>query len=279
MSSPKFDEAGTLAVLQWDKIFDYTVENYIGGGSFGRVFRVSFEPTNSHYALKVIKLTQNDVYFVMREISILRILSKNTSDSINSDLVLKSIKDFVYKDHVCILFPLLGCSLHDCMNHTNFTHFELPTQQYIIIQVLKALEYIHDNKIIHCDLKPDNIVFDCTEVLSTLDEAPETFHQKYLCPKVTLIDFGLARFKEESNRKEICNIVYRPPEVILRLGYQEVSDIWSLGCVLFVLWNGTNIFEKGHDEIHQLLLFTAALGDALEIMKKKFIQKTILQKG
>lgn len=95
----------------------------------------------------------------------------------------------------------------------------------VIRQVLCALNYLHDRKIIHRDIKLGNIL-----LKNNL--------------QVKVIDFGLAKNYNPEDKPTICGTPnYLAPEVLNHSGHRPVSDIWSVGCVLVVLLSGQAPFE------------------------------------
>lgn len=93
------------------------------------------------------------------------------------------------------------------------------------IQILHSLSFMHNNKIVHCDIKPENIM---------LKEAHKT--------GIKIIDFGSSCYEEQQFYTYIQSRYYRAPEVILGLKYTSAIDMWSLGCVLAELYLGYPMF-------------------------------------
>ena len=95
--------------------------------------------------------------------------------------------------------------------------------------MLEALAYIHKNKVVHRDLKPANII------LMSKDNDYD----------VRIADFGLATFiKPDEVLTMRCGTPgYVAPEVLEDAGYDEKSDIFSVGAILFIMLTGRPVFR------------------------------------
>lgn len=101
-----------------------------------------------------------------------------------------------------------------------------PEIRYFVRQIANACLYLHENKIIHRDLKLGNIFIN--------DDM-----------KLKLGDFGLATRVDNSQRKyTLCGTPnYLAPEILLKTGHSYQVDVWSLGCIVYTLAVGTPPFE------------------------------------
>ena len=101
-----------------------------------------------------------------------------------------------------------------CLN-TKLEDFSEKTVTAILYNLLCALKFLHDCKIIHRDIKPANILInsECS---------------------IFITDFGLSRKMKQKRAMSphVYTRYYRAPEVILMQEYNETADIWSLGCIL-----------------------------------------------
>jgi calcium/calmodulin-dependent protein kinase I len=109
----------------------------------------------------------------------------------------------------------------------------------VIRQVLKGVEYLHMRKVVHRDLKLENILLS--------DQTPQAI--------VKIADFGLARFfADNSELRTVCGSpLYVAPE-ILDIGmssetYTPAVDMWSVGVILFILLSGNSPFENEDEQI------------------------------
>lgn len=107
--------------------------------------------------------------------------------------------------------------------------FSLGFTRIIAFQVLVALSLLSmpNVNIIHCDLKPENIM---------LKEAGKA--------GIKIIDFGNACYSNKKMFKYIQSRYYRAPEVIMELPYSNSIDMWSLGCLLYELHFGGDVLFK-----------------------------------
>jgi len=95
-------------------------------------------------------------------------------------------------------------------------------------QMMKTLAWLHSINIVHCDIKPDNMMF-------------ETDKMK----KLVLIDFGLASnpFDRNQGKRLVSAPAYRAPEVQSGFKWDSKVDVWSLGCVLAEAYLGNYVFD------------------------------------
>ena len=264
-SSPTLNDDGKLEIHEGDQIEKYTVGNCIGRGTYGKVIKV-FDIKNQVLALKMIRIFEDcPEEDVNRELNMLYEVELNKSRSINGNLIMMPITNLIYKQHVCIVYPLMGSNLNDCIHHKNFLYFPNRTLNHIAKQTVKALEFLHSIGITHGDIKPDNIVFEDPKLYLKLNKSYDDFIAYCEFPSIKLIDLGIARREGEDNMVVISALPCRAPEVILEQGYQNVSDIWSLASSLFMIWTGIVVF-RGSTLLEQLLLYTTVLGPAPQKM-------------
>ncbi|KFG33053.1 putative cell-cycle-associated protein kinase CLK, partial [Toxoplasma gondii GAB2-2007-GAL-DOM2] len=85
---------------------------------------------------------------------------------------------------------------------------------------------------------------------------------RYLRPAqvgVKIIDFGSATFEDDYHSSLINTRQYRAPEVILGLGWDMSSDVWSLGCILMELYTG-NLLFRTHEHLEHLAMMEKIIG-------------------
>ncbi|XP_047407273.1 dual specificity tyrosine-phosphorylation-regulated kinase 4 isoform X2 [Sciurus carolinensis] len=243
------DEHGSYLKVLHDHIaYRYEVLEMIGKGSFGQVAKCLDHKNNELVALKIIRNKKRFHHQALVELRILEALRRKDKD--NSYNVVH-MKDFFYfRNHLCITFELLGINLYELMKNNSFQGFSLSIVRRFTLSVLKCLQMLYVEKIIHCDLKPENIVL----------------YQKGQI-SVKVIDFGSSCYEHQKVYTYIQSRFYRSPEVILGHPYNMAIDMWSLGCILAELYTGCPLFP-GENEVEQL----ACIMEVLGLPPARFIQ-------
>ncbi|XP_037703095.1 dual specificity tyrosine-phosphorylation-regulated kinase 4 isoform X2 [Choloepus didactylus] len=243
------DEHGSYIKVLHDHIaYRYEVLEMIGKGSFGQVVKCLDHKNNELVALKIIRNRKRFHRQALVELKILEALRRKDKD--NSYNVVH-MKDFFYfRSHLCITFELLGINLYELMKNNSFQGFSLSIVRRFTLSVLKCLQMLYVEKIIHCDLKPENIVL----------------YQKGQI-SVKVIDFGSSCYEHQKVYTYIQSRFYRSPEVILGHPYNMAIDMWSLGCIMAELYTGYPLFA-GENEVEQL----ACMMEVLGLPPARFIQ-------
>ena len=147
-----------------------------------------------------------------------------------------------YKSTFYLIFEFCEHDLAGLLSNIN-VKFSLGEIKKVMQQLLNGLYFIHNNKILHRDMKAANILITKHGVLK-------------------LADFGLARAlhhtKKYTNR--VVTLWYRPPELLLgERCYGPQIDIWGAGCIMAEMWTRSPIMQ-GKTEQHQLQLISQLCG-------------------
>ena len=124
------------------------------------------------------------------------------------------------------------------------------------VQILNSLKMLKQHSIIHCDLKPENIM---------LVDSKKT--------DIKLIDFGSSCFEANQIYTYIQSRFYRAPEIMLGIRYSTAIDMWSFGCILVELFTGFPIYP-GESESEQMSLIMEINGlPPKSLMRVKVLYK------
>jgi serine/threonine protein kinase/signal transduction histidine kinase/Tfp pilus assembly protein PilF len=196
----------------------------IGEGSFGTIYKVEDTRTKENFAIKVFdKVPLEEI----KEHLLPEMIYKITGLS-HENLV--KVYDYgIYNEHLYALMEYFGGkSLRDFrLGYENRDEF-----LEIIIQICYALRYLHENNILHKDLKLENILYTRTD--------------KEI--KVKVCDFGFTKIVHlPVGEEDIVTLPYLAPEVLRNSLFSPQSDFYSLGIILYYLAVGA--FPFSMDEI------------------------------
>ncbi|XP_066594622.1 dual specificity tyrosine-phosphorylation-regulated kinase 2-like [Prorops nasuta] len=220
--------------------YRYEVLKVIGKGSFGQVVKAFDHKTYEHVALKMVRNQKRFHRQAAEEISILRKLREQDKD--NTMNIIHMFDSFDFRNHICITFELLSINLYELIKKNKFQGFSLQLVRKFSHSLLQCLDALYKNKIIHCDMKPENVVL-----------------KQQGRSGIKVIDFGSSCYENQRVFTYIQSRFYRAPEVILGARYGMPIDMWSLGCILAELYTGLALFP-GEDEADQMACIIEMLG-------------------
>eukprot|EP00767_Chilomastix_cuspidata_P001552 gnl/Chilomastix_cuspidata/1670.p2 GENE.gnl/Chilomastix_cuspidata/1670~~gnl/Chilomastix_cuspidata/1670.p2 ORF type:complete len:416 (-),score=204.73 gnl/Chilomastix_cuspidata/1670:86-1333(-) len=239
----------------------YRVEDFLGKGTFGRVVSCKDVTNGNKVAVKIIRAIPKYTRAGQIEIQILQQIRKNSHISGSSNVLLV-MEHFVYRDHVCIVFPLYGSSLLDLLRFNKYRGFNLDWTRELGRSFLSGVSCMHAQRLIHTDLKPENIL--------SIEQVQETRvrDRTFVHPPsadMVVIDLGSTISDHDRRPSLVCTRQYRPPEVILELPWGRAIDIWSCGCILYELFTGRTLFRTHNSSVH-LAMMSRILGPMPEKM-------------
>eukprot|EP00834_Sanchytrium_tribonematis_P001890 NODE_50_length_31184_cov_0.705099.p11 type:complete len:319 gc:universal NODE_50_length_31184_cov_0.705099:21710-22666(+) len=206
----------------------------LGEGSFGLVYKCIDKNSQKPVAIKAVKNSLNfeSTKIFKREIEIL--------DQLCHPNIIKLIESKSVGYKFFLVFEFAEENILQELSRYKNGMDEIKVGE-IGIQLLRAIEYIHDLGIMHRDIKPENILY----------------HKK----KVKLCDFGFARRLMEGIKytEYVSTRWYRAPELLLRMPYDEKVDIFSFGCLLYEMRTGQALLT-GDSDIDQLYLVIEKIG-------------------
>ncbi|CAH3169426.1 unnamed protein product [Porites lobata] len=211
----------------------------IGEGTYGVVYKAMDKETGRTVALKKIRLdTESDGVpsTAIREISLLK--------ELNHPNVVRLL-DVVHNDKkLFLVFEFLDRDLKKYMDTLPASGISLALVKSYLYQLLSGIAFCHSHRILHRDLKPQNLLIDSQG-------------------SIKLADFGLARaigLPVRSYTHEVVTLWYRAPEILLGCRYYSTPvDVWSIGCIFAEMITRRALFP-GDSEIDQLFRIFRTLG-------------------
>ncbi|KAF9277935.1 Homeodomain-interacting protein kinase 3 [Mortierella alpina] len=219
----------------------YLILDVLGQGTFGQVVKCQNLKTHAIVAVKVIK--NRPAYFnqSMMEVTVLELLNERY-DMDDRHHILRLQDTFIHRRHLCLVFELLSVNLYELIKQNQFRGLSMSLVRVFTAQLLDALCVLNEARIIHCDLKPENVLLKNLET-----------------PTIKVIDFGSACHEQQTVYTYIQSRFYRSPEVLVGLPYSSSIDIWSVGCIAAELFLGLPLFP-GSSEYNQLSRIVEMLG-------------------
>ncbi|XP_055366375.1 cyclin-dependent kinase 17-like isoform X3 [Betta splendens] len=237
MNSPPFDKPmsrrlrrASLSEIGFGKLETYIKLDKLGEGTYATVFKGRSKLTDNLVALKEIRLEHEEgaPCTAIREVSLLKDLKHanivTLHDIIHTDKCLTLVFEYLEKD--------LKQYMDDCGSIMSVHNVKI-----FLFQLLRGLAYCHKRKVLHRDLKPQNLL---------INEKGE----------LKLADFGLARAKSVPTKtysNEVVTLWYRPPDVLLgSTEYSTPIDMWGVGCIFYEMITGRPLFPGStvEDELH-----------------------------
>ncbi|OAG31883.1 serum/glucocorticoid-regulated kinase 2 [Nematocida displodere] len=213
---------------------DFQFLRLIGKGTFGKVILVKHIRTERLYACKIIKKTvsHDSIEKMVNE--------KNILSQIHSPFLIHLLASFQTEDKVFLILPYIegGELFHHLEEHKAFSE---DVARFYFCELLLAVAYLHQNKIIYRDIKPENVLLD------------KTGH-------IVLCDFGMST--QSALATTYCGTPeYIAPEIIRNEAYDESVDYYTLGVLLYEMVCGSPPFFllEGEDagDLENRILFSA----------------------
>ncbi|XP_060169410.1 cell division control protein 2 homolog A-like isoform X2 [Lycium barbarum] len=212
----------------------------IGEGTYGVVYKARDRATNETVALKKIRLEQEDEGVpstAIREISLLKEMQHGN---------IVRLLDVVHSEkRLYLVFEYLDLDLKKHMDSSPEFSKDPRVVKTFLHQMLRGIAHCHSHRVLHRDLKPQNLLID-----------PRTNVLK-------LADFGLGRafgIPVRTFTHEVVTLWYRAPEILLgSRNYSTPVDVWSAGCIFAEMVNQRPLFP-GDSEIDELFKIFRVVG-------------------
>ena len=240
------DHEGYYRIIVGEKLLQrFEILGTLGKGVFSNVVKALDHTLNKQVAIKITR--NNDLMrnAAKKEIEILKLLdTKNT---------IKLLNNFDYRGHKLLVFEMMKMDLRQVLKKFGKNvGLNLKGVKSYCTQLFNALNTLKQQKVLHCDIKPDNILV--SESMAMLK----------------LADFGSAMYINEIDvTPYLISRFYRAPEIILGcLPFDYAIDVWSVGCTLYEIYTGKILFP-GKTNNHMLKLMMEMGGPFPKHMLKR----------
>ncbi|KAG7856664.1 hypothetical protein KL919_004194 [Ogataea angusta] len=209
----------------------------LGEGTYATVFKGRNRALGTFVALKEINLDSEEgtPSTAIREISIMKELRHEN---------IITLYDVIHTENkLTLVFEYLDKDLKKYMDTNGYNKsgaLEPHVVKSFMFQLLRGIMFCHDNRVLHRDLKPQNLL------ISSKGE-------------LKLGDFGLARaygIPVNTFSNEVVTLWYRAPDVLLgSRSYSTSIDMWSAGCIMAEMFTGKPLFPGSSNEDQLLKIF------------------------
>uniref|UniRef100_A0A8C9VC47 non-specific serine/threonine protein kinase n=1 Tax=Scleropages formosus TaxID=113540 RepID=A0A8C9VC47_SCLFO len=204
----------------------YKVGRTIGDGNFAVVRECVERSTGREYALKIINKgkCRGKEQMIQNEVSILRRVK-------HPNIVLLIEEMDTYSELYLVMELVKGGDLFDAITSTNkYTERDASGMLY---NLASAIKYLHSLNIVHCDIKPENLL---------------VYEHQDGSKSLKLGDFGLATVVDGPLYTVCGTPTYVAPEIIAETGYGLKVDIWAAGVITYILLCGFPPFRGTSDD-------------------------------
>ena len=213
-----------LSYLDFDPLY------LIGAGSLGKVILVLYKKNKNIYAMKELSKSK------------IKINKQEEHSKSERDLMIELTSPFIvnikfaFQDETKLYIVsefLQGGDMFYHMHHSTI-NFTENTVKFYIIELILAIEFLHENNVIYRDLKPENILMNSEG-------------------HIKISDFGLSKKLENQKDKAytLCGTLqYLAPEILKNKGYDKSVDWWSLGCIYYEMLTGNLPFKTNGNKIN-----------------------------
>ncbi|XP_017947361.2 protein kinase C delta type [Xenopus tropicalis] len=230
-------------------IESYRFHKDLGRGSFGRVMLATFAPKKQLVAIKIIskKTNKSNYENIKKEARLLKMANSCPFLCHSYAAFQSEIQAFFVLEYAS------GGSLYKMISRKG----KLPMERvkFYTAEIVIGLQFLHSNGIVHCDLKPDNILVD-------------------MDGHIKICDFGLSA-EGLFGEKMICRLSgtpgYRAPEVLIMNDYNAGADWWSFGVIMYEMATGNLPFAPSVSALREVSTIKSSKPDYPSHMSQEML--------
>lgn len=191
----------------------------VGEGRYGKVFQCKTSRRMS--AVKFVSKEITNAESTIRELRAYQIIDNQCPN------IAVMLGHHINNEKSYIFLKMYDCDLRVMIrSNIDFCPYNF------IKDIACSLDFLKSKSIVHADVKPENILYDCNE------------------DKFVLCDFGISLFHDDKKEKTVQSIRYRAPEVMARLDYSFPMDVFSLGCIIYEITSNSYFLDSTEDYIN-----------------------------
>eukprot|EP01104_Vermistella_antarctica_P004993 TRINITY_DN153_c0_g3_i3.p1 TRINITY_DN153_c0_g3~~TRINITY_DN153_c0_g3_i3.p1 ORF type:complete len:481 (+),score=121.68 TRINITY_DN153_c0_g3_i3:1341-2783(+) len=253
------DDEGYYRISTGETFYSqYTITATHGSGVFSTVAMAYDTARKKTVAIKIVRNRETMYREGIKERDML--LEIGAADPGNKKHCVQMVDWFEYRNHLCLVLEPMEMNLREVTKKYGKNRgISLSAVRSYGQQIFVALRHLEKCRIIHADIKPDNIVVDASRQIAKL------------------CDFGSSSkvgSRENQITPYLVSRFYRAPEIILGLPYGPQLDIWAIGCVLFELFTGKIMFsgKTNNEMLHLHMTYKGMF--PMKMLKKASFRET-----
>ncbi|XP_058039009.1 cyclin-dependent kinase 6 isoform X2 [Ahaetulla prasina] len=210
----------------------------IGEGAYGKVFKARDLKNGGRFvALKRVRVQTSEEGMplsTIREVAVLKHLETFEHPNVVRLFDVCTVSRTERETKLTLVFEHVDQDLTTYLNKVPEPGVPSETIKDMMFQLLRGLDFLHSHRVVHRDLKPQNILVTSNG-------------------QIKLADFGLARIYsfQMALTSVVVTLWYRAPEVLLQSSYATPVDLWSVGCIFAEMFRRKPLF-RGNSDVDQL---------------------------
>ncbi|XP_074840844.1 cyclin-dependent kinase 6 [Carettochelys insculpta] len=210
----------------------------IGEGAYGKVFKARDLKNGGRFvALKRVRVQTSEEGMplsTIREVAVLRHLETFEHPNVVRLFDVCTVSRTDRETKLTLVFEHVDQDLTTYLDKVPEPGVPTETIKDMMLQLLRGLDFLHSHRVVHRDLKPQNILVTSSG-------------------QIKLADFGLARIYsfQMALTSVVVTLWYRAPEVLLQSSYATPVDLWSVGCIFAEMFRRKPLF-RGNSDVDQL---------------------------